>query len=417
MTDESQPMSPLPLSRRRFLTRAGVLGLGAAVGGPALLAACGSSKKSAATTTAAPATTATSAGSTTSGAPGTTAAATTTTADLSKLRGTTVSFANWQSYMDDGQKTLKEFTDATGIKVNYQEVINDNDDFLAKNQENLDKGKALGYDIVVLTDWMANKWIRNGWVQQISVPNVNNMQDALLAASFDPGRKHSMPWASGMTGLAYDPEKTGRELTSVNDIFDPKFKGRVAMLTEMRDTFGLVMLGMGIDPATCTTADAQKAADKIKQAKDSGQIRQFTGNDYTTGLTSGDLIVCFAWSGDIYQLQQDKPGLKFLIPQEGGNLWSDNMMVPTHAANPDGAFQVMNWYYDPKISAELNSSIHYISPVKGTQAEMEKIDPTSASNPLVNPPDELRAKLHIFKPLSEQEETEFNALFQPLIAG
>ncbi len=412
---DDQPIGRRPISRRGFLSASGLLGAGVALGGSAFLAACGSSKGGGTATSA------TTAGSTSAPSSSAVTTATTatpaTTADLSALKGSTVVFANWQSYMDDGQKTLKEFTDKTGIKVDYREIINDNEEFLATNQENLNRGKSLGLDIVVLTDWMATKWIQNGWVQEINVPNVANMQDALLNAAFDPGRKHSMPWASGMTGIAYDPDKTGFEIKSVNDIFNPKLKGRVAMLTEMRDTLGLVMLGMGKDPAQATVADAQAAADKIKKASDAGQIRQFTGNDYTTGLTNGDLIACFAWSGDIYQLQKDKPNLKFVIPDEGGMLWSDNMMVPVKAANPQGAMQVMNWYYDPKVSAELNASIHYISPVKGTKDAMAAIDADAANNPLVNPPDDLRAKLHIFKPLSEQEEQQMSDLFKPLVAG
>jgi spermidine/putrescine transport system substrate-binding protein len=248
-------------------------------------------------------------------------------------------------------------------------------------------------------------------------PNKANVVAAVQDVSFDPGRKYSVPWLSGMTGVGYNPKKTGRELTSINDLFDPKFKGQVTMLTEMRDTIGLVMLGMGKDPTKAAKADVQAAAAKIKKARESGQIRKFTGNDYAEDLAAGNIAAAIAWSGDIQGLAADNPDLKWIAPKEGAMLYSDNMLIPKTSDRKDEAMAWINYCYDPKHSAQIVAAAPYLSAVKGTGDELAKIAPDLAKSALVNPPDELRSRLHVFRALDDAEDTEFNRIFQDAIGA
>lgn len=321
--------------------------------------------------------------------------------------------SNWPLYID--KETVPDFQKATGITVQYTEDVNDNDEFFAKIDEPLKRGQSIDRDIIVLTDWMASRLVRLGYTAPLDdskFPNKANLVDALRDVSFDPGRKFTVPWLSGMTGLGYNPKKTGRELTSINDIFDPKFKGKVTMLTEMRDTIGLVMLALGKDPATCTLDDAKAAAAKIKQARESGHIRAFTGNDYAEDLASGNISVAIAWSGDIQGLAADNPDLKWIAPSEGAMLFSDNMMIPKTSDRQDLAMAWINYCYDPAHSAKIVAAAPYLSAVKGAGAELAKIAPDLAQSALVNPPAELMSRLHVFRALGEQEEMEFNRVFQ-----
>jgi spermidine/putrescine transport system substrate-binding protein len=330
----------------------------------------------------------------------------------------TVRISNWPLYID--QKTTADFSTATGVAVEYSEDVNDNNEFFAKIDEPLKRGQSVDRDVVVLTDWMAGRLIHLGYTQPIPTgpfPNKANLVDSLATVGFDPGRQHSVPWLSGMTGIAYNPRKLGRDLTSINDLFDPKFKGQVTMLTEMRDTLGLVMLGMGVDPASCSTADAKAACDKIKAARESGHIRAFTGNDYADDLAAGNISVAIAWSGDIQGLAADNPDLVWVAPKEGAMLFSDNMLIPKTSDRPDLAAAWMNYVYDPAHSAQIVAGAPYLSPVKGAGAELEKIAPDLAKSPLVNPPDDLRARLHVFKWLEDAEDQEFNRLFQDAIGA
>lgn len=330
----------------------------------------------------------------------------------------TVRISNWPLYID--QKSITDFEAATGIKAEYTEDVNDNNEFFAKVEEPLKRGQSIDRDIVVLTDWMAGRFIKLGYTQPIDdskFPNKANLVAGLRNVGFDPGRTHSVPWMSGMTGLGYNPKRTGRELTSINDIFDPKFKGQVTMLTEMRDTVGLVMLGLGKDPTACTVDDAKAACAKIKQYRENGHIRAFTGNDYAEDLAAGNISAAIAWSGDIQGLTADNPDLKWIAPNEGAMLWSDNMMIPKTSDRPDLAVAFMNYVYDPVHSAQIVAEAPYLSPVEGVAVELAKTNPDLAGSPLVNPPADVRARLKVFKWLEEAEETEFNRLFQDAIGA
>jgi len=398
------------MDRREFLKRLGLTG--ALLGGPAFLAACGVDTAETTTTAAA------------AGGSSTTAAA----------MSTELSIANWPFYIDvleDGwfdTTSLEDFMEATGINVNYFEEVNDNDEFFGKYQAPLSQGQVIGRDIAVLTDWMAARFIRLGWTEELNydnIPNAVNLVEALKSPGFDSSRKYTLPWQSGLTALGYDPNATGRELTSINDIFDPAFAGKVTMLTEMRDTMGLVMLGMDIDPATATIDDAKAATDKMQKAVDDGQIRAFTGNEYTSDLASGDAWVSFAWSGDVIQLQADNPDLKFVVPEEGAMLWSDNMLIPKGAENKHNAEIYMNDVYDPRVAAKIESWVNFICPVKGAQqamrdlgAEIEDEDLVAlADDPLIFPTDDDLANTHIIKDLTEDEETEWNEMFQAVLGA
>jgi spermidine/putrescine transport system substrate-binding protein len=336
-------------------------------------------------------------------------------ANTPKTKIDTLVVSNWPLYID--KETPKEWEQKTGGTLKYTEDINENEEFFAKVRQELESGRSIGRDIVVLTDYMAGRWIDQGYVRKLdkrNIPNAGNLVETLQSPPFDRNRDFTMPWQSGMTAIGYDPGKTGGKLNSVNALFDPKFKGRVSLLNEWRDTTGLVMLGMGVDPAKCTKADVEKALEKIDKANQDGQIRRFTGNDYAKDLTSGNLWLCVAWSGDIVQLQADNPRLEFLIPDEGAMLWSDNMMVPAKAEHPYAAETWINHYYDPKVAAQLAVYVNYFSPVQGAREEALKIDRDVANNQLIFPDEATQAKLHPHPKLSEADERELTAQFQTL---
>jgi spermidine/putrescine transport system substrate-binding protein len=368
------------INRRGFLTRT-ALGAGGLAFGASFLASCGGKE----------------------GAPAPGAAAGGGGGESKTLR-----ISNWPLYID--KQTVPDFEKATGIKVEYTEDINDNNEFFAKIDEPLKRNQSIDRDIIVLTDWMAGRLIRLGYVaplDEAKFPNRANIIDEVKDVSFDAGRKYSVPWLSGMTAVGYNPKKTKRELTSVNDIFDPKFKGQVTMLTEMRDTIGLVLLGMGKDPAAVTLADAKAACAKIKKARESGQIRKFTGNDYAEDLAAGN----------IQGLRADNPDLKWIAPKEGAMLYSDNMLIPKTSDRQAEAMAWINYVYDPKHSAQIVAGAPYLSDVKGAGDELAKLAPDLAKSELVNPPQDLRARLHVFRALTDEEETEFNRIFQDAIGA
>lgn len=336
----------------------------------------------------------------------------------SAMVGGTVRVSNWPLYIDP--TTTADFEKATGVHAEYTEDINDNNEYFAKISEPLARNQSIDREIIVLTDWMAGRLIRLGYAAPLDdarFPNRANLEDGLRDVSFDPGRRFSVPWLSGMAGIGYNPKKTGRELTSVNDLFDPKFKGQVTMLTEMRDTVGLIMLGDGKDPAKATKADVEAAAAKIKRYRENGHIRAFTGNDYAEDLAAGNIAVAVSWSGDIQGLAADNPDLRWIAPSEGAMLYSDNMLIPKTSDRLAQAMAFINYVYDPVVSAKIVKAAPYISPVKGVAAELTKIAPELASSPLVNPPADLRSRLHIFRALDDAEDQEFSRIFQDAVGA
>jgi spermidine/putrescine transport system substrate-binding protein len=329
-----------------------------------------------------------------------------------------MNFSNWPLYID--RSVLKDFQKKYGTKVKYTEEINDNSEFFGKVRQQLDRGQSGGRDLFAPTDWMAGRMIRLGYVQKLDKSTLPNVQKNLLPSlrhpSYDKNRDYSAPWQGIIAGIVYRKDKVG-EPKSVNDIFDPKLKGKVTMLTEMRDTVGLTMLGMGKDPATGSLDDALAAVDKIDKANRDGQIRRFTGNDYTKDITKGDSWLIYGWSGDAVQLQKTSPNVQFVFPPEGFMFSTDNMQVPIGAPHAYTAEVFMNYVYDPEVQAKIAAEVQYVTPVKGVREVLAKKDPKLAENELIFPSDELLKRSYIFRNLPPDEEQELDSRFQQVIGA
>jgi spermidine/putrescine transport system substrate-binding protein len=349
-------------------------------------------------------------------------------------------FANWPLYIDTlevGGKTtypsLDQFTQETGIKVTYSEPILDNNSFFAKVAPMLQQGQSIGHDIIVvtngifLTDYQLKHWLTE--LDLTKLPNfTQNAAPRVQARAFDPGNRFSIPWQSGFTGIGYNPKLTKREITSFNDLFDPAFKGKVGMFSENQDLGNLVLLGLGIKPETSTPKDWQKAADKLKQQRDSGIIRKYYDQTYIDALTKGETAISMAWSGDIFQanLSAGNEDLKFVIPSEGGVIWTDNMCIPLGAAHPVDAITYMNWVYQPRIAATMAESIEYITPVPSAKQFIEQDAAAAkpadkagllqlAGSPLIFPSQDLLAKTYYYRVLNAAETTQWNDIFNAVI--
>ncbi|MEX2183969.1 MAG: spermidine/putrescine ABC transporter substrate-binding protein [Chloroflexota bacterium] len=400
MTDQSSFMSPF--TRRRFLV--GTTLTGAA----AFLSACGTS-------------------GTATGTPSATDAAPTDAAPtpppVDQTPSAELNFANWPLYIDTDDedstkhKTLEDFTAEFGTVVKYAEVINDNNEFFGTIKAPLEAGQDTGWDIVVLTQWMAARIIRLGWAEKMDLANVPtyiaNVEDAYVAPDFDPNNEFHAPWQAGMTGLGFDSAVTGA-LTSSAALWDPQWSGRVTYLSEMRDAVGLTLQKLGYDPSAVTTAQFDEAIAEMKSAVDAGIVRAFTGNDYAEDMVAGNVVVAMAWSGDIIQKALERETLQFAIPDEGGSLWYDNMLIPKGAANKYTAELFIDFVYRPDIAAQIAAWVNYIVPVKGAREELAKIDQELADNVLIFPTAEMLAKVKRFKSLTEEEETYFNDEFSNL---
>jgi spermidine/putrescine transport system substrate-binding protein len=314
-------------------------------------------------------------------------------------------FSNWPLYID--KKVLKQFDKQYGGKVKYVEDINDNFEFFGKVRQQLQAKQPIGRDIVTLTDYMAARWVRLNYVEPIdkkNVPNAANLVDNLKTINYDPKREYTLPWQSGATSIGYNIKKTGRELRSIKDLFDPKFKGKVTMLSEPYDSASAVLLGDGIDASKATIDQLLGAIQKIDQANKKGQFRKFTGNDYAQLLAKGDIWVALAYSGDLVQLQSDNPDLRFSYAEEGCPLFTDNMMMPAKVQHPYAAETMMNYVYQPEVAATIAAYVNYISPVKGVKEVLLKKDPKLASNPLIFPPEDVAKRLHPYPALSPKDE-------------
>jgi spermidine/putrescine transport system substrate-binding protein len=407
------PRVPFPfcgrsaLTRRQLLMRAGALGA-AGISLPALLSACGGSSDDASSDAS-------------GSSPGTAAGGSSPAGG----GGNSLYFENWPEYIDlteDGLTgTVDRFVEATGVDMKYTETFNDNNAYFATIQPVLGKGDTIDPDIIAPTSWLAGRLIQLGWVDPLpldQIPNAANLRADLVKPTWDPTGEFSLPWQTGFGGIAYNIEVTGRELTSADDLFDPEFNGKIGMLTEMRDTMGLIMLSMGIDITTLTDfATAEPAFARLQQAKDDGQIREFTGNDYINDLSNGNFAACVGWSGDVAQLALDNPSVRFIIPEAGGTAWADTMVMPKGAVNRDAAAKWMDFVYDPVQAAQLTAAVQFVSPVAGVQEELAKIDPELAENPLLFPDEETIARTHNFANLSEEVEAEYDAAFSAIIGA
>jgi spermidine/putrescine transport system substrate-binding protein len=352
----------------------------------------------------------------------------------------TLIFANWPLYIDVVEEggdspTLLQFTEETGIEVDYTEAIQENSEFFGTIQPALEAGQDTGWDMIVMTDWMIGKMVGLGYLEAFdvaaSVPNfVANAADKYQNPSYDPNNAHSVPWQSGITGIAYNPELTGREITGFADLLDPEFEGRIGMYSDSRDSLSLALLHNGVVPADATEDDVRAAADVLREQ--APLVRGYYGNEYTQELASGSLAVTMAWSGDVFQLQFDNPDLKFIVPEAGGILWVDNMAIPKGALHPNDALAFMDFVYKPEIAAQITEWVNYICPVPAAQEiirthAQEAVDADDqetadyltsvAESELVFPSDEMLANLHSYKVLSEEEEALWNELMQEITQG
>ncbi|MFG2131950.1 spermidine/putrescine ABC transporter substrate-binding protein [Streptomyces sp. NPDC048751] len=330
-------------------------------------------------------------------------------------------WANWPLYIDtddedpEARPTLEAFERRTGISVDYVEEINDNDEFFGKVSPALMNHQPTGHDLIVMSDWMCARFVRLGWVQEMDrarQPNVTEHLDPLLRSpAFDPGRRFTVPWQSGITGIAYNRRKLGREIRHVSDLWAADLKGRVSLLSGLDEAFALLMQGNGVDVTRWTADDFHAVCDQVAAQVSKGQIRRFTGNDYTKDLVSGDVLACQAYSGDVIQLQADNPDIRFVVPEEGAELWSDSLMIPDLARHKANAERLVDHYYQPEVAAELAAWVNYVCPVPAAREVLAASDDEDtaalADNPLIFPDPTMRERLAIARDITGAERVEF----------
>ena len=372
-------------SRRRFIGGSAAAAA-AAVFGSGFLAACSKDESS---TTAAP------------------------TQNESLLR-----VSNWPLYMADG--FVAAFQTASGLTVDYKEDYNDNEQWFAKVKEPLSRKQDIGADLVVPTEFMAARIKGLNWLNEISeegVPNRANLRPDLMDSKVDPGRKYTAPYMTGMVGLAYNKAATGRDIRGIDDLWDPAFKGRVSLFSDAQDGLGMIMQSQGNSIEEPTTEGVKKAVDLVREQKEKGQIRRFTGNDYADDLAAGNIAIAQAYSGDVVQLQADNPDLQFIVPESGGDWFIDTMTIPYTSQNQKGAEEWINYIYDRANYAKLVAFVQYVPVLSDMTDEIAKIDPAVASNPLINPPADMQKNLKSWAALTDEQTQEFNTLYAAVTGG
>ena len=393
MANESDPrlMSRITssrASRRRFLG-GGAAAAAALALGPSFLAACGSD----ATKSAGPAVT-------------------------EGPASGSLRISNWPLYMADG--FVADFQKASGLTVDYKEDFNDNEQWFAKVKEPLSRKQDIGADLVVPTTFMASRIQQLGWLNEITDAgwsNKKNLRDDLLEASVDPGRKFSAPYMSGLVGIAYNKAATGRDIKTIDDMWDPKFKGKVSLFSDSQDALGMLMMSQGNSPAEPNSDAIKKAVDLVKEQKDKGQIRRFTGNDYADDLAAGNIAIAQAYSGDVVQLQADNPDLVFVVPESGGTTFVDTMVIPYTTQNQNAAEAWINYVYDRVNYAKLVAFVQYVPVLSDMTDELNKLDPKLASNPLINPPKATLDMVKGWAPLTDEQTQEYNTLYAAVTGG
>lgn len=277
------------------------------------------------------------------------------------------------------------------------------------------------YDIVVPTNWRAAEMIARDWATPLpieEIPNHVNIDPAFLTNAWDRGCRFQMPWQAGITGIAYDPAATGRELTSINDLFDPALRGRVGLIGEMREAVGLAMLANGDDPSRPTADAAGAGLGRIEEAAAAGQVGAFVFEDGGPKVAAGELSATMAWSGDVVQLQADRPDIEFIVPEEGAIQWFDTMVIPSTAANIAAAGRFMNFVYDPANAARITEWVQYISPVLGVQDELRARGGAAAEladSPILFPDAETRSRLFTWGRLAQADEDQLDEAYAALV--
>ncbi len=346
--------------------------------------------------------------------------------DLSDTQKT-ITWANWTLYLDEdddaNHPSLDQFVEKTGISVDYKEDIDGNNTFFAKIRDQLLLGQDTGYDTFCLTDWMVSRLVRGGLVQDLNaanIPNKKNLVDDLANPDFDPGRNKSIPWQGGFAGVAWNTEALPQGIKSLEDIWKPELKGKVTVLDELRDTIGLILMAQGVNiSSNWGDNEFANAIDYLQQKVADNWVRRITGNSYTEDLERGDAIVSFAWSGDItmmnYELGYDK--YAFALPDSGGTLWTDTFSVPMGSPHKKNVETMINHYYEPEVAAEVALWVNYITPVLGAKEFALEMDEEVAENQLIFPSDETLAQAHIFRSLTDEEDSRYNEQFQKIVLG
>ncbi|AMO61461.1 spermidine/putrescine ABC transporter substrate-binding protein [Mycolicibacterium phlei] len=375
-------------SRRRFLGGSAAAAAALALG-PSLLAACGSDSSPAGDTS-------------TEGGPA----------------SGTLRVSNWPLYMADG--FIAAFQQATGITVDYKEDFNDNEQWFAKVKEPLARKQDIGADLVNPTSFMASQVHGLGWLNDFTpdgIPNKKNLREDLLNAQMDPGRKWSAPYMAGMVGVAYNRAATGREITTIEDLWAPEFKGRVSLFTDFQDGLGMIMQSLGGDPAAPTLESVQKAIDVVAEQKAKGQIRRFTGNDYADDLAAGNIVIAQAYSGDVVQLQADNPDLQFVVPESGCTDFLDTMVIPYTTQNQKAAEAFIDYIYDRENYAKLVAYTQFVPVLSDMTEALDKLDPELAKNELINPSPETLARVKAWAPLEDEQKQEYATLYAAVTGG
>lgn len=332
-----------------------------------------------------------------------------------------LTWANWPLYIDTDDEdesrrpTLDAFEKRTGIEVTYTEEINDNDEFFGKVSPSLMNHQETGRDLMVISDWMCARFVRLGWVQEMDrsrQPNVTRYLDPQLRSpAFDPGRGYTVPWQSGITGIAYNRRTVGREIRHVSDLWADDLKGRVTLLSGLDEAFALLMQGNGVDITKWTADDFHTVCEQVEKLVRTDHIRRFTGNDYIKDLSSGDVLACQAYSGDVIQLQADDPDIEFVVPEEGAELWSESLMIPNLARHKANAETLVDHYYEPSVAAELAAWVNYVCPVPAAQdilaSAKDEETAALAEDPLIFPDTAMRKRLAIARDITAKERTEF----------
>jgi spermidine/putrescine transport system substrate-binding protein len=337
-----------------------------------------------------------------------------------------LNWANWAAYIDEDDAgnypTLVQFTEETGIEVNYEVAVDDNNTYYGKVKDQLALGQDIGADTVCLTDWMVSRWIRLGYTQALdhaNIPNLANLTPSLKDVDFDPGREMSIPWQGGFAGICWNKEAVPGGLASVSDLWDPELKGRVGVLSEMRDTMGLLMLENGVDiSGSWGDEEYTEAIEVLRKQVDDGQVRNIKGNSYLEDLKSGDTLAAICWSGDITVINAEAGDKwEFVLPTAGGTLWNDNFLVPIGSTRKANAEALINYYYEPEVAAEVAAWVNFITPVVGAKEAAIAIDPELAENQLIFPNEETLSNAFVFRSLDGAEEQRYQAEFQSILLG
>ena len=338
----------------------------------------------------------------------------------------TLNWANWAAYIDEdeagGYPTLAAFEEQTGISVAYDVAVDDNNTYYGKVKDQLALGKDIGADAVCLTDWMVARWIRFGYAQKLdhaNIPNLSNLTPSLQEVDFDADRQYSVPWQGGFAGICWNKEAVPGGLESISDLWNPDLKGRVGVLSEMRDTMGLLMLENGVDISGEWGDDEYgEAIEQLRQQVSDGQVRNIKGNSYLEDLKSGDTLAAICWSGDITVINAEAGDQwEFAIPTAGGTLWNDNFVVPIGSPRKANAEALIDYYYEPEVAAEVAAWVNYITPVVGAKEAAAAIDPALADNQLIFPDEQTLSNAFVFRSLDGAEEQKYQAEFQSILLG